>query len=154
MYSKCYYSISVRLTVILTVEKQTSKCHLSKENICVLYCMMNTSLIPYLHCMHLWCITAPRLPKLIRRAVASFWSGSLRCITTDRHLVYFWWIIIIIVSLSSKTSATGFIFDYRRYTILSSIGTLNWVVMMIRFLTIMYYLEKKCIVECRLLLGI
>ncbi len=29
--SKCYYSISVRLTVILTVEKQTSECHLSKE---------------------------------------------------------------------------------------------------------------------------
>ncbi len=28
---KCYYSISVRLTVILTVEKQTSECHLSKE---------------------------------------------------------------------------------------------------------------------------
>ncbi len=31
VYSKCYYSISVRLTVILTVEKQTSECHLSKE---------------------------------------------------------------------------------------------------------------------------
>ncbi len=31
VYSKCYYSISVRLTVILTVEQQTSECHLSKE---------------------------------------------------------------------------------------------------------------------------
>ncbi len=31
VYSKCYYSISVRLTVILTVEKQTSEYHLSKE---------------------------------------------------------------------------------------------------------------------------
>ncbi len=31
VYSKCYYSISVRLTVILTVEEQTSECHLSKE---------------------------------------------------------------------------------------------------------------------------
>ncbi len=31
VYSKCYYSISVRLTVILTVEKQTSECHLSNE---------------------------------------------------------------------------------------------------------------------------
>ncbi len=31
VYSKCYYSISVRLAVILTVEKQTSECHLSKE---------------------------------------------------------------------------------------------------------------------------
>ncbi len=31
VYSKCYYSIAVRLTVILTVEKQTSECHLSKE---------------------------------------------------------------------------------------------------------------------------
>ncbi len=30
--SKYYYSISVRLTVILTVEKQTSEYHLSKEN--------------------------------------------------------------------------------------------------------------------------
>ncbi len=29
--SKFYYSISVRLTVILMVEKQTSECHLSKE---------------------------------------------------------------------------------------------------------------------------
>ncbi len=31
VYSKCYYSISVRLKLILTVEKQTSECHLSKE---------------------------------------------------------------------------------------------------------------------------
>ncbi len=31
VYSKCYYSISARLTVILTVENQTSECHLSKE---------------------------------------------------------------------------------------------------------------------------
>ncbi len=29
--SKCYYSISERLTVFLTVEKPTSECHLSKE---------------------------------------------------------------------------------------------------------------------------
>ncbi len=37
MYSKCYYSISVRLTVILTVEKHTSEGHLSKETniICI-----------------------------------------------------------------------------------------------------------------------
>ncbi len=31
MYSKWYYSISVRLTVILTVEEQTSGCNLSNE---------------------------------------------------------------------------------------------------------------------------
>ncbi len=34
VYLKCYYSISVRLTVIQTklrVEKQTSECYLSKE---------------------------------------------------------------------------------------------------------------------------
>ncbi len=41
----------------------------------------------------------------------AFWSGSLHCITKDRHLVYFWRIIIIIFSLSSNTSATGDIFD-------------------------------------------
>ncbi len=110
--------------------------------LCDLHCMMNKSLTPFLHCMRLWHITAPQQPELIRHAVGSVWSGSLRCITKDRHLVYFWQIIIIIVSLSSKTSATGVIFDYHRYTILSSIGTLNWVVMMLRFLAIRFSLEN------------
>ncbi len=115
----------------------------SASIICDLHCMMNKSLTPYLHCTRLRRVTAPQPPELISCAVASFWSGSLRCITKDRHLVYFWWIIIIIVSLSSKASATGDIFDYRPYIILSSIGTLNWVVMKLCFLAIMYYIENS-----------
>ncbi len=114
--------------------------------LCDLHCMMNQSLTPYLHCTRLRRITAPRSLELIRCTVASFWSSSLCCITTDRHLVYVWKIIIIIiitiVSLSSKTSAAGIILDCRRYTILLSIGTLNWVVMMLRFLVIMYSLKN------------
>ncbi len=114
--------------------------------LCDLHCMMNKSLNPYLHCKRLRRITAPRPPELISRAVASFWSGSPHCITKDRHLVYFWQIIIIIISLLSKASATGDIFDYCRYTILSSIGTLKCIL-----LKILYY--QMC-VECKLLLGI
>ncbi len=107
--------------------------------LCDIHCMMNKSLTPFLHCTRLRHITAPRPPELIRRAVASFWSCSLHCITKDRYIVYFWRRISI-VSLSSKTSATSIIFDYRRYTILSCIVTLNWVVMMLRFLAITYCL--------------
>ncbi len=110
--------------------------------LCDLHCMMNKSLTPYLHCTRLRCITAPQPPELICHAVGSFWSVSLRCITKDRHLVYFWQIIIIIVSCRQKTSATGIIFDYHRYTILLSISTLNRVVKTLRFLAIMYSLEN------------
>ncbi len=55
--------------------------------LCALHCMTNKSRTPYLHCMRLRRVTAPRPPELIRRAVASFWGGSLWCITKD--LVYF-----------------------------------------------------------------
>ncbi len=108
-------------------------------------------LIPYLHCTCLRRITAPRPSELIRRAVASFWSASLCCITKDRHLVYFWRIIIIIFLLSSKVSATGDMFDKSIH--LSSIGTLHWVVMMLRFLAIMYSHCQMC-VECKLYLEL
>ncbi len=83
--------------------------------LCDLHCMMNKSLTPYLHCTRLRCITAPQPPELICHAVGSFWSVSLRCITKDRHLVYFWQIIIIIVSLSSKNISN------RHYIWLSSL---------------------------------
>ncbi len=87
--------------------------------LCDLDCMMNKSRTPYLHCMRLRRVTAPRPPELIRRAVASFWGGSYR------HLVYF----DIVKVISNKR--------YHHYNILSSIGTLNWVN------AIMYSLETS-----------
>ncbi len=110
--------------------------------LCDLHCVMNKSLTPYSHCKCLKRTTAPQPPELIRRAVASFWSCFLRCIIKNRltpslfltdnnnHLAVV------------KDITTGVIFDNRHYTILSFIGTLNWVVIMLRFLAIMYSLEN------------
>ncbi len=56
--------------------------------LCDLHCVINQSLnvTPYLYYTHLRRITAPQPPELIRCALGRFWSGSLRCITKDRHL--------------------------------------------------------------------
>ncbi len=56
--------------------------------LCDLHCVINKSLnvTPYLHYTRLRRITASQPPELIRCALGRFWSGSLRCITKDRHL--------------------------------------------------------------------
>ncbi len=125
--------------------------------LCDLHCVMNKSLTPYLHCKCLQRITAPQPPELIRRAVASFWSCFLRCIIKNRltpslfltdnnnnnHLAVV------------KDITTGVIFDNRRYTKLSFIGTLSCDYASFPCHNVFFWkwFIAKC-VECKLLLGL